>query len=673
MTAAPAAGVIRVGAYALEVGADAGSFAQFETEREAENAQALAAALAEREEEATVTAAVEQLDATAEAVTTKIERAHGLFRAAVEGRLLDRDLVMAEIDELLRLSERLDRAKRFDEQLRLARALHGLLAVTFRWLDLIRSLRRAVRSAKKAHDRLGEAWARHEIGSLHLCAGDAKTAEHSLEQAARIQQRLGTGDWCATRHNLDSARRDLAGGNPPTPPRPQRGRLARRLAGLGTKGIAVLLIVLVAVSGGTVAAVASFSGHDEGLQPQVNHETLSFGASPVGETSTPETLSLQAGSSAITVRKIDVEKPEEFLIGGRCPSRLAPGTSCEIQVRFRPSAPGRRTTTLSIHLGQGGPLRVELVGTGIARVGASISPSALAFGELELGASSEPKTLNLSAGSKKLTIRTIASSDPREFRVTSHCPPTLAAEANCSIDVVFAPAATGTRTATITVDVGGGDEVRSPLTGVGIQPPRIRPAKADFARVVVGARKTTKLQLIAGTKSTTITGVRISDAKHFVATSTCQGPLPAGTHCAISVSFRPLAVRTYKALLTVSFSDRPSLTAPAIGVGIEAIIQLQPTRLDFGSVAHDMPDSVTKEVKLTNTGSAPLTIKSITSSDRQFSVKSNCRSTIAAGSHCSFAVTFNPSGGGHQSATITIDANGRGQHRLIAFGEGVVG
>jgi hypothetical protein len=125
MTTAPVTSVVRVGAYALEVGADSGSFAQFESKREEENAQALTAAFAEKQEERTLVAAVEQVDETAAAVTNKIGRAHGLFRAAREGRLLDRDALMGEIDELLGLSERLDRAKRFEEELRLARALHG--------------------------------------------------------------------------------------------------------------------------------------------------------------------------------------------------------------------------------------------------------------------------------------------------------------------------------------------------------------------------------------------------------------------------------------------------------------------------------------------------------------------------------------------------------------------
>jgi hypothetical protein len=421
MTPATVTSTVRVGAYALEVGADSGSFAQFESEREEVNAQTLGAALTEEQEEPTFVAAVEELNESASAVTNKIERAHGLFRAAAEGRLLDRDVLMGEIDELLGLSERLDRSKRFEEQLRLARALHGLLAVTFRWLDLIRSLRRALQSAKEARDRAGEAWALHELGSLYLCAGDAKTAARSFREAFRIQEQLGGGGWCATRHNLDCARRDLAAPSAGslTDPRRPRGRLARLLTIRGAKGIVVfLLLVLLVATGGTAAGIA-VTRHGAPLQPALDRETLTFGASLVGETSPPKTLVLRAGSEAIVFSRVTVGRDDEFLVDDRCPTRLAARAACAIELRFRPSAPGLRTSWLSVKLGKAGIVSAELVGTAREAVDAAFSPSSLEFGEVELGAASESKTLTLTAGSKKLTILGIATATD-EFRVSSN-------------------------------------------------------------------------------------------------------------------------------------------------------------------------------------------------------------------------------------------------------------
>jgi hypothetical protein len=241
------AGSVGIGAYTLEVGALTESYAAFEPEREDSNVRALRDALAEQSHELhTPVAALEKLQANAETVTRKCERAHELSRAAAEGRLHEADTLVAEVDSLLRLAERLDRDGRFDEELRLLRAVHGLLVHTRRWLDLIRALRRALSAAEQAGDLAAQAWVRHELGSLHLCADEPEAAAEELRQALRLQQRLGqAAGTCATRHNLDSAKRDLAIRAAITP-------WSRRLLRLaGVVGILALL-----AGGGTAIAIA---------------------------------------------------------------------------------------------------------------------------------------------------------------------------------------------------------------------------------------------------------------------------------------------------------------------------------------------------------------------------------------------------------------------------------
>ena len=89
---------------------------------------------------------------------------------------------------------------------------------------------------------------------------------------------------------------------------------------------------------------------------------------------------------------------------------------------------------------------------------------------------------------------------------------------------------------------------------------------------------------------------------------------------------------------------------------------------DFGSF-DDVSRTLT--VTLTNTGPASLTIRSITSPDGPFSVSSHCPAVLPSGRRCAFAVTLNPPAFGPYSAWITIDANGGGQHRLLATGTSI--
>jgi hypothetical protein len=235
----PANGSLRVGSYTLEAGAPGGSFAHFEPKGESENADALRAALTARPDEAGLAViAVEKLQKSTAAVTGRIEQASRLSQAAREGRLFEVESLSGEIDAFLSLAERLDRAGRLKEELRLLRAMHGLLVLSLRWLDLIRALRRALSTARVAGDRAAEAWALHELGTLQLAAGDATGAAERLNDALRLKETLGDASGrCVTRHNFDSARRDVVGGGAP----PGGGsRLSLRFAG------AVMAVALVA-------------------------------------------------------------------------------------------------------------------------------------------------------------------------------------------------------------------------------------------------------------------------------------------------------------------------------------------------------------------------------------------------------------------------------------------
>jgi chitodextrinase len=207
---------VQVGAYSIDVGSGSGSFVQYQPNGGRENADVLEAALQddqeERDDRPTPVAAIEEFQETADEVTGKIERADKLLQSAASGQLLDLSNVSGEIDSLLGLLGRLDRAGRFEEELRLMRSLNGLLALSLRWLDLIRSLRSLLRSAEAAHHAAGQAFAHHELGSLYLCAGRPERAIDHLERATRLQKqiRIPSAGRCATRHNLDSAHRDLA-------------------------------------------------------------------------------------------------------------------------------------------------------------------------------------------------------------------------------------------------------------------------------------------------------------------------------------------------------------------------------------------------------------------------------------------------------------------------------
>jgi hypothetical protein len=338
VTTFAAAASVRIGGYSLELGARAGSFAHFEQEQERENSQGLATALDEEpEEHPTAVAAIEEFEASADAVTGRIEEAEGLLRAAAEGKLLDPANLTGEVDSLLELLGRLDKAGRFDEQLALMRSLNGLLALSLRWLELVRSLRSLLRSAEAAGHKAGQAFAHHELGSLNLCAGQADKAREHLEEALRIEEQLSDlAGRCATRHNLDAARRELAG-RPRGVRRPRRRRLLR---------LALLAALFVGLgAGGTSIAFAIRGGDGDGTSTTGDRGSVALSVEQDFEPDNPRgsvsvSVSCNEGGTPDAAPKPASEAaPAVFTISG-----FGAGATCATTVR---AAPAGYTTDVS--------------------------------------------------------------------------------------------------------------------------------------------------------------------------------------------------------------------------------------------------------------------------------------------------------------------------------------
>jgi hypothetical protein len=195
---------LAVGGYVLDVGGAAGTVVQRRAGAAAEGAEPLERAFEEQEPEGDSGAAVAAgvVDDASE-VTAKIERAVALGKGVAEGKALSPEQLALEAGTLLDLLERLDRQERFKEVLRLARALVNLLMLLRRWAALLRALRAALRAGEKLGDLAAVGWAKHELGTLRLAAGDVKGAERSLREAQEIRERIGDRrGLAATTRNL---------------------------------------------------------------------------------------------------------------------------------------------------------------------------------------------------------------------------------------------------------------------------------------------------------------------------------------------------------------------------------------------------------------------------------------------------------------------------------------
>jgi len=191
--------------------------------------------------------------------------------------------------------------------------------------------------------------------------------------------------------------------------------------------------------------------------------------------------------------------------------------------------------------------------------GVSLTPTSLTFAAQVLGTTSAAKVVTLkNTGTATLSITSISTSgtNAADFAQTHTCGTSLAPGASCSISVTFKPAASGTRTASLSVaDNASGSPQKVKLTGIGTSA-RLSPSSLTFAAQTVGTTSAAKTVTLTnlGTTALTITSISITgtNATDFSQTHTCGSSLAAGASCTMSVKFKPTATGARTASLSVA-------------------------------------------------------------------------------------------------------------------------
>jgi hypothetical protein len=148
----------------------------------------------------------------------------------------------------------------------------------------------------------------------------------------------------------------------------------------------------------------------------LSHTDIDFGTQEVGTQSEERTLELMnSGSAHLEIRHVAFADPytKDFQLRDRCSrSRIAPGDSCVIRVRFTPTVRGDLSARLQVDDDAAdSPHSVFLRGTGEIPIvlAASVYPQQLDFGRQEVGTRSEVQSVSLvNSGTGPLTIHRVA-------------------------------------------------------------------------------------------------------------------------------------------------------------------------------------------------------------------------------------------------------------------------
>jgi len=147
------------------------------------------------------------------------------------------------------------------------------------------------------------------------------------------------------------------------------------------------------------------------------------------------------------------------------------------------------------------------------------------------------------------------------------------------------------------------------------------------------------------------------DGFHFV--KFCGSTLAPGKSCAITIV--PLTEKIGSNSATLNIADNAAGSPQQVPISDTVInprAELSPQSLNFGT--HKVGSSTTKNVTLTNDGTAALDIISIaiTGADQgDFSQTNACPSSLNPGDHCTISVTFTPEATGARKAGLTVTDN----------------
>jgi hypothetical protein len=458
--------------------------------------------------------------------------------------------------------------------------------------------------------------------------------------------------------------------------------------GMGIDGLAVSGAPGVQASSGPMA--------------QLSPSTVNFGSVGVGQSSSPQTVSLMnTGSQPLVFSSLAIGGTNlgDFAATptSSCqpPTTLPAKAACSISVVFTPTVTGVRQATLTVgDNAVGGSQSAVLSGTGVgAGPGVTPTPNSLSFAALSLGSASTAQTVMLTnSGIATLHISSVVLSgaDVSDFSIASNkCAGAIQVNANCLIGVTFSPVASGMRTASLSItDDAPGSPQSVQLSGTGVAAASavtLTPSSLSFASTNVGSSSAAQTVLLtnSGTMTLHISSVVLSgvDASDFnISSNNCSGAIQQSANCLIGVIFSPVAsgVRTASLSITDDAPGSPQ-SVPLSGTGAAATsgVTVTPASLSFAST--NVGASTVLTAVLTSSGSAALHISSVVLSGADvsdFSIASNnCSGAVAVNGSCSIGVTFAPVTDGRRTASLLImdDAPGSPQAvQLTGTGTGNV-
>lgn len=288
------------------------------------------------------------------------------------------------------------------------------------------------------------------------------------------------------------------------------------------------------------------------LCPLLSTAQYDFGWAAMGATSATRKVTINNDQTA-TITFDSITPSGDFLISSNtCGTTLSVGSSCALELAFKPTAIGARTGTLTVtDSGVTSPEIVNLTGTGS---GLLVSPFSLTFETTFIGSTSSPKSITV----KNISTAAISLSSIEavgDFAETSTCGPILVAGASCAIHVTYSPLTSGSLFGGVNIQSSGpADPIEIGLSGTATAV-NLSQTSLTFATTQVGTTSAPIQFTISNTSAVGLNLGAIAMTGDFAETTNCATPLPGGGNCTVSITFTPTATGTLTGSFSIPTSD----------------------------------------------------------------------------------------------------------------------
>jgi len=391
--------------------------------------------------------------------------------------------------------------------------------------------------------------------------------------------------------------------------------------------------------------------------------SLTFAGTIIGALSAPQTVAL-ANTGDVPLTSIAVSVSGPYQVSSNCTSQLTGQSNCSINVVFLPTAAGVQAGTLTV----ADLLRsqtVPLSGTGLLPPEFSVSPTSLTFAAQTVGVAGVPLVLTVtnSGGAPMANVgfQMTGQSSSSFSAGSTTCSASLGSGSSCTVQVTFAPTASGLVAASLVVSSStlGVTPATVPLSGTGKTQAGLSasPAQLTFAAQALGQSSAPQTVTITNTGGTDAGGFAIAVSGPFSVTHNgCGTSLAAGASCTTGVVFSPTSTGALTGALNASSTNMttPATVALSGTGGLTGAVLLQPALVNFPMTGVGTTSSAVS-VTVTNQSSTVALANLVVSASSGFKLASNtCGASLAPGANCAAGIDFAPTTAGAQTGTLTV-------------------